>query len=57
VLGLRPSKLLLEDEGKLGKYGLCVGERGLVGGDSKGDVSCGSCVPSFSDVGWSYRLL
>jgi len=28
-----------------------------VGGDSKGDVSLGSRVPSFSGVGWSYRLL
>jgi hypothetical protein len=53
VLGLRPSKLLADEEGKLGKYGLCVGERGLVGGDSKGEVSCGSWVASFSGAGWS----
>jgi hypothetical protein len=41
LLGLLPPKLLPDDEEKLGKYGLCEGERGLLGGDSKGDVSCG----------------
>lgn len=53
VLGLRPPKLLSDDEGKLGKYGLCVGERGLVGGDSKGEASWGSRAPIFSVAGWS----
>lgn len=53
VLGLRPPKLLPDDEGKLGKYGLCEGERGLVGGVSKGEESAGSRGPSFSEVGWS----
>jgi hypothetical protein len=53
VLGRRPLKLPEEEEGQLGKYGLCVGERGLVGGDSNGEVRCGMCVPSFRDVGWS----
>lgn len=52
VLGLLPPKLL-SDEEKLGKYGLCVGERGLVGGVSNGDVICGVRAPSFSEVGWS----
>jgi hypothetical protein len=32
---------------------LCVGERGLVGGDSKGEGRFGSWVPSFSEAGWS----
>lgn len=50
LLGLRLPKLL-SDEGKLGKYGLCVGERGLVGGVSKGEVSCGRRLLSFKVVG------
>lgn len=51
LLVLRPPKLLPEEEGKLGKYGLCVGERGLLGGDSKGEVSCGRRALSLRVVG------
>lgn len=54
LLGLRLLKVL-SDAGKLGKYGLCVGERGLVGGVSKGE-SWGT-RPSFMAAGWSYRPL
>lgn len=53
LLVLLPPKLLEVEDGKLGKYGLCVGERGLVGGVSNGDVSWGMRVPSLSEVGCS----
>jgi hypothetical protein len=53
LLGLLPPKLLPDDDGKLGKYGLCVGERGLVGGESKGELSCGMRAFSLRGVGWS----
>lgn len=48
----------LSDEPKLGKYELwkLEGERGLVGGVSKGEVNCGRRSASFMD-GWSYRPL
>lgn len=47
VLGLLLWKLPSE-EGKLGKYGLWIGERGLVGGVSKGDERVGRRASSFS---------
>ena len=50
LLGRRPPKLL-SDEERLGKYGLCEGDWGLVGGVSK-DESLGR-RPSLSDAGWS----
>jgi hypothetical protein len=55
LLGLRLPKLLSEPP-KLGKYGLCDGERGLVGGVSKGEDSWGKRPPSFMEGG-SYRPL
>jgi hypothetical protein len=54
LLGRRLLKVL-SDAGKLGKYGLWVGERGLVGGVSKGE-SWGT-RPSFNAAGWSYKPL
>jgi hypothetical protein len=51
LLVLLPPKLLPDEEGKLGKYGLCVGERGLLGGESKGEVSCGRRGLSLRVVG------
>lgn len=56
LLGLLPPKPL-SDVGRLGKYGLCEGDLGLVGGVSKGEVSCGIRPPSLSVGGWSYRPL
>jgi hypothetical protein len=51
LLVLLPPKLPPDEEGKLGKYGLCVGERGLLGGESKGEVSCGRRALSLRVVG------
>lgn len=45
------SKELLLGEGRLGKYGLFVGEAGLVGGLSRGETR--GRRASLSDVGWS----
>lgn len=58
LLGLLPPKLLpADDDEQLGKYGLCEGEFGLVGGESKGELSWGARGFSLREVGWSYRPL